>query len=370
MTEAQSTDITALPPADRALIVLNSTKTELDLRNLAQEAASVTEVKDSAGREQAHRLGMRLKTARTTIEKAAKAAREDAQAFSKAVITEEKRLIGITETEEKRVLGLRDSFDAKAAAEKAAKEAAERARVDEIKGKIQGIRDLPRALANDGSNSEAIELERLALIAFEPPPDVFGEFTDECKAAIAEAAAELETLFSRVKAQEIAAATLKAEQEKLAAERAAIEAERAALAAERAALAAAKAEVTAVAVEDTAIAEAPAADEPAQMTLADEYDTLAEELEDAPAASDWTVRQIALITADQFSAFAAKVEACGAAPFANELQAVAYGLREGDYDGRIAEADRGELLSADYALMNAASRGIDILRERTVEAAE
>lgn len=93
----EKTDITALPPADRALIVLNSTKTEEHLNALVVEAAPITEVNSPAGRDQAHALGMKMRKARTTIEKTGKTAREDAQAFSRAVIGEEKRLIGIIE---------------------------------------------------------------------------------------------------------------------------------------------------------------------------------------------------------------------------------------------------------------------------------
>ena len=117
------TEITTLAPADRAMIVLSSSTTEAQLRGMAQDAASITDVIDPDGREQAHRMGMRLRTARTTIEKAGKAARDDANAFAKAVIDEQKRLIGITEGEERRIIGLRvgcffgdvDTFRAKLA---------------------------------------------------------------------------------------------------------------------------------------------------------------------------------------------------------------------------------------------------------------
>lgn len=357
-----TTDITTLPPADRALIVLNSTKTEADLRELAQEAATVTEVKDSAGREQAHRLGMRLKTARTTIEKAGKAAREDAQAFSKAVIAEEKRLIGITEAEEKRVLGLRDGFDAQVAAEKAAKEAAERARMDEIRGKIDAIRRLPLELTHEGADAIRIELDALA--TFKPTPEVFGEFVAEAAEVTTATVEALATLLVQIRAREEATATLKAEQERLVAERAALEAERYALAQERAALAAAKGEVTAPAVEEAASA-AP------EFIAPEDLPDAGEPVEPEPvAASDWTVRRLALATAMQFAALSVKVEACGVPAFANELRAVAYGLREGDHDARIAAADWELLLAADRDLIDATVNGIEAMEDRIPIAAE
>lgn len=245
LTDNQTTDITALPPAERALIVLNSTKTEVVLRELVTEAANITAVVDAAGREQAHRLGMKLKNARTTIEKTGKAAREDATAFSKSVIDEEKRLKAITEAEEKRVLGLRDEYDAKIAAEKAAKEAAEKARKDEIMGKIEGIRRLSADLA--GESAKTIGEEYDALAAFKPESDVFQEFTEEAQKALDEALQAIGALHSRVLEKEQAEAAAeaerirleeatRAEREALARERAAVEAERAAIAKERAEL--------------------------------------------------------------------------------------------------------------------------------------
>ena len=124
------TEITTLAPADRAMIVLSSSTTEAQLRGMVQDAASITDVIDPDGREQAHRMGMKLRTARTTIEKAGKAARDDANAFAKAVIDEQRRLIGITEGEERRIMGLRDAYDAKIEAEKEATRKAEADRIE------------------------------------------------------------------------------------------------------------------------------------------------------------------------------------------------------------------------------------------------
>lgn len=274
MTNEKTTDIALLPPSERALIVLESTKTETHLRELVAETATITEVTDGPGREQAHRVGMRLKNARVTIEKTGKTAREDAQSFSKAVIDEEKRLKGIIAEEEKRVLGLRDAYDAKIEAEKEARRQAEERRIAEIKSKIEGIRALPLALAN--ASSSEIEAERQALADFTPSKDVFAEFTDECFAALNEAGHALNDLYDRIKAQEEAAAAVAAERErlalealklgaKLAAEREAFEAEKAAYEAEKRAFEAAKAAAaeeaakTALSLDDVLDAAAPAA---------------------------------------------------------------------------------------------------------------
>lgn len=354
MTE--TTDIATLPPADRALIALNSSKTEEHLRELANEAASVLAVIDPAGREQAHRLGMKLRTARTTIEKTGKAAREDAQAFSKAVVAEEKRLIAITEGEEKRVLGLRDEFDARLAAEKAAKEAAERARLDEIRTKIDAIRRLPLELANETADDIAVELD--AMTTFVPSEDDFAEFTDEAKAVRGQVIDELVQLLGKVRAREQAASELAAERAELERVKAELAAERAAIAAEREALAAAK-PATIVAPED--LPDAAEIDPPGPVMMVEEQNALVDELEDRQPASDWTVRQIALATSAQFAAMAAKVEACGVPSFAHDLLAIAYGLREGDHDARIAAGDWSLMLAADRDLIDATVNSIDAL---------
>lgn len=386
MTEVthETTDIAALPPADRALIVLNSTKTEADLNAMVEEAQAITEIKDKAGREQAHRLGMKLKTARTAVEKTGKAARDDANAFAKAVIDEQKRLIAITEAEEKRVLGLRDTYDEQVEAEKRAAEA----RRVEIKGKIDGIRALPRLLA--GAGSEEIMAEWGALEAFTPSEDVFGEQTADCSAALEEAITALAELHARVLAQETAAAELEAErqrvQEAIAAERAALEAERAALAAERAELEALRAAAKApTIVEDVQALDVEAQPGQAIVLLDDptganteptfedaptaEGIQVAELHEPEPVAADtapavsWHIRQAAIHTAAQFSALAGKVEQCGFTAFADNLRAVAISLREGSHDQALSSADREALVAADTLLLDATVACIEALSE-------
>lgn len=481
--EATNTDIATLPPAERAMIVLGSSKTEVQLREMVEETKAITEIKDATGRDQAHRAGMKLKTARTTIEKTGKTARDDANAFSKAIIGEEKRLIAIVEAEEKRVLALRDTYDAALAAEKAAQEAADQARKDEIRGKIDGIRRLPLDLA--GETAEGIAAELNALGAFEPAEEVFQEFTADCATARHEVMGALRELYDRVRAQEDAAALVQAEREHLAQVKreadAQLAAEREALAAERAALEAERrekserveAERLAIAQERAALAaewEAMKAQKPvfsAELIgteiapvgsvavhpngapmysatvfkdngepimlddqgkrsifcdIADDMDPPADRshgifshladddtapaaesgivmFDDAtptgevrnigvntgdfidengqefgvfvgrlPAITGSKVRNAALATAEQFDALADKVQACGVPDFAHQLRAVAYGLREGDHDAKIAAADVALLIEADNRLLDATVRAVDGLAEQEVAA--
>lgn len=390
-----TTDIATMPPADRAMIVLGSTKTEEHLRGLVEEATTVTAVIDPDGREQAHRLGMKLRTARTTIEKTGKAARDDANAFAKAVIDEQKRLISITEGEEKRVLALRDAYDAKIEAEKEAKRQAEAARVAAIREKIDGIRALPLALA--GATAEEIAAEQAALKDFEPTEEVFAEFIADCAQARHEALGALSDLHARVTAQEAAAALVQAERLKLEEARRQAEselaAERQALAEASAALEKERAEIEAMRAsliqqqmraldeaEDKAIVAAPAvAPAGAETEQADEEaEPVASLFEDEPAdtgipasgtpVADWTIRQAAIHTAAQFTALAGKVEQCGFIDFAVTLNIVAASLRDGTHDAALAQADRDALIAADTLLLDATAECIEVLSEQQVAA--
>lgn len=223
---APQRSLATLPPAQRAVIVLGSDVAEKQLRELMALSADIKEVKDMAGREQAHRMAMNLKNARVAIEKAGKLAREDATAFSKAVIAEEKRLAAITEAEEERVFKLRDEFDAEQARIKAEEERRERERVEGIKAKIAEFRtfaDEARGKSSDMARTLGIELAK------NPPTEAeFAEFLAEAQAAYNEAGQQLATLHREAKAREDEAARVAA-----AAEAQRIEAERLAAAQEK-----------------------------------------------------------------------------------------------------------------------------------------
>jgi hypothetical protein len=380
-------DITTLPPEDRAIIVLESTKTEAQLRALVSETASIKEVIDQAGRDQAHRIGMKLKNARVTIEKTGKAAREDAHTFSKAVIGEEKRLIGIIDGEEKRVLGLRDGFDAIIEAEKAAKAAAEAKRVSEIKEKIDGIRRLPLALHAEDSATIAAEIE--ALEAFTPIDEVFGEFTNECKLAITDCLDALRDMRRQKAAQEDAARIVAAERERVAeAERVAkeeLDAERAALKAEREELARQREEIAAFEAERKAKAEAtlapstlidsPEVSEAKNVQAAQMLEVVAAmppvdvstfdvsvAVPSAEQVTSYKTRAIAIATSKQFQALGNKVGLCGAHGFARELYAVADAIFAGQYDDAIAGANSDDMVGFDVAMLDATAACIDSIK--------
>jgi hypothetical protein len=374
MSEATNSDNAALQPAARAIIALNSTQTELDIAAFIEEAKSITEVTDKASRERAHKSAMRLQKARTTIEKTGKAAREDAQAFVREVLAEEKRLKGLMSSEEDRIFKLRDDFDTEQRRIEEERAAAEAARIAEIKGKIEGLRNLPLALA--GEPSAAVLAELQALEDFQPVEAAFAEFTEECARVRHEVMGSLRELAQRVRAQEdSAAAALEAKRvadEALAAERAAIEAERAALAREREELAAARAAIAAAQVveqkpepeqtsepapvEATPITEVVA--EP-EFTIHDKADELPVEMIAPATAPD--IRMYAIFTAGQLDCLAEKAQLCGATDFAAQLKEAANTLRDGTFDGALSGANIKHLVVLDNRLIDHTMNAIDAI---------
>lgn len=201
---------TELTLPQRAAVALGTAEHEKHLALLVAESKTITEIKNADARAQCHSALMTLKTARVTIEKTGKAAREDAQAFSKAVITEEKRLIGITQAEEDRLQVLRDKWDADREAERQAKIEAERKRIDELKRMVDDIR--MSVVEAAGKSAEYIqgELNDLKNLS---PGEIFKEFQQEAIRARDESIAKLTEMLADQAAKEAAAAQLKAEQE-------------------------------------------------------------------------------------------------------------------------------------------------------------
>ncbi|WP_244127746.1 hypothetical protein [Burkholderia gladioli] len=215
------TTTTELTVVERAAASLQSTERETALRELVAKSTDLVKIKNAAAREQVHGAAMALRTARTDIEKAGKAARDDANAFSKAVIAEEKRLVAITEPEEKRLLALRQAWDDEREAEKEAKRQAEALRVASIRERIDVIRALAARMVGRPSFAVAAEIEALEVLDISL--DRFQELTGEAEAARGATLDKLRELHAAAVAHE-------AEQTRLAAEREELERQRAELA--------------------------------------------------------------------------------------------------------------------------------------------
>lgn len=221
MTATTKSETTALTVVERAAVALGSSKLQTELVALAKKSADITEIKNAAAREQCHSAMMALATTRTSITKTGKAARDDANAFSKAVIAEEKRLIDLIEPEESRLRALRDEWDEAREAEKRAKAEAEAKRIALIREHIADILAIPGKVAGHTSAQLQIDIDDLAALSI--TLDRFEEFTGDATAARDTTLDKLREMQSAAAAREEEAARIKAEQEaeaaRLAAER-------------------------------------------------------------------------------------------------------------------------------------------------------
>ena len=218
---------TELTVQQRAAVALNAMQARIDLSAQVKKSENVKEIKNEAGRAEAHSYAMALVKSRTTLEKVAKAKREDATAFSKAVIALEKELLQITTPEETRLLALRDAWDQARAAEKAEAERIELERITRIHLRIADIREAGN-LALQCRTSAMVEslIEKMTGQQL----DGFDEFAEEAHNTRADTLARMSEISHIKFTEEQERARIKAEQEaeaaRLAAERADIERQR------------------------------------------------------------------------------------------------------------------------------------------------
>lgn len=208
---------TELTVVERAAIALGTSERETELRALVAKSTDIIEIKNAAGRDQCHGAAMLLRTARTSIRKVGKDARDDATKFSKAVIAEEDRLVALIEPEETRLLGMRDAWDEAREAEKRAKLEAEQRRVAAIREHIDDIRAI--AVRVVGMPAARIQGEIEDLEALGITLDRFAELTGEAEAVRGVTLDKLRELHAAAVAQEAEAARLAAEREALERER-------------------------------------------------------------------------------------------------------------------------------------------------------
>lgn len=210
-------ETTALTLPQRAAVALGTAEHEKKLLALSAKHAGLNVIKNQAGYQDCHSARMELKNERLRLEKLGKAARDDAQAFAKAVIGEQNRLIEIIEPEELRLLGLQEAWDAAEAAKKEALIRAEQERVAEIDRRIANIERLPTILVGVTLAELAAAIDT---IAAEKPEEWAQEHLPRAIAAVDTALAKL----GQMHAAAVAAA---AEAQRLAEDRAKIERERA-----------------------------------------------------------------------------------------------------------------------------------------------
>ncbi len=200
---------TQLSPIQRADQALGFVERKAELLTLVKQSERIADITNVPAYQECHAARMRLKNTRVEIEKAGKVAREDATAFSKAVIAKEKELVGVIEPEESRLQALQDAWDAARQAEKDAVAAKEKARLDAIKAGMDAIRNLPLLAVGKSveKTQELLDGLRALDLSFAQ------EQIDSAQALQAETLDKLQAIHSERVAAE-------AEAERLAAERA------------------------------------------------------------------------------------------------------------------------------------------------------
>ena len=187
------TDLTVIERAKKALTIQH---TEAELKKLAKQSSDLKEIKNTADYELVKSSRITLKGVRVSIQKAGKSARDDANKFSKAVIAEEKRLIGLISPEEDRLSSLQKEVDDRAAREAEEKRLAEEARIQTIIDSIEHL----RAAGMQGNGSAKEIKERLdTLIGLSITEDTYQEYIEQATAVHAQAVDSLTAMYEERK---------------------------------------------------------------------------------------------------------------------------------------------------------------------------
>jgi hypothetical protein len=213
---------TELTPIARAAVALGTAEREKSLIALAKESTELVKITNQAGRDQIHTARMKLKTTRVDLEKSGKAARDDAQAYSKAVIAEEKRLIGIIAPEEERLQVIQSEYDDRQERERQAKAEELRKKLEALQAGIAAMRAIPQAMVGKPSADIEAVITNLQKRVIE-----FGDLQGDAVAARDEALKTLSGMFLDAKAREDEAARQVAEAARLKADREKFEREQA-----------------------------------------------------------------------------------------------------------------------------------------------
>lgn len=201
-----STELTVI---EEAVVALGMREREQELVALAESSKTITTITNPAGYQQAHAARMVLKNERVQITKLAKEARDRANSFCKACISEERRIIGLIEPEEKRLEALQKAWDDAREAERREKAEAEARRVATIQARIENISS--SVLRAAGKSSAEIwvisaEIESLEI------DESFAEFRAQAETARA-------TVIERLREMSAAAEAHEAEQDRIRQER-------------------------------------------------------------------------------------------------------------------------------------------------------
>lgn len=198
-----------VPVSIRAVTALGMQERDTELTTLAHSTANITAITNADGYNQVRSARLVLKNLRVEIQNAGKGAREDATAFSKAVIAEEKRLVGLIHPEEVRLEAMETAEDARVEAERQAEIDREIARQAALQERIAELNGNRMLTPTSGASLLADHISDLESIAVD---ESFEELKQEAETVKAAGLAWLREIHAAAVAHE-------AEQKRLADER-------------------------------------------------------------------------------------------------------------------------------------------------------
>ena len=209
---------------ERAKKALSIDHTEKELTSLAAKFSDVAEISNDDDYSLVKGACREFQKVRVSIEKAGKAARDDANKFSKAVLAEQKRLLNIIVPEEDRLKALRKEVDERAVREAAEKLKKEEERVDNIKHKIEF--DIRGPVNNMfGKSSAELETYLADVTAIPITKEEYQEFFDNAVIAKNASIAKLSAAIAEKKELEELRAAQEEQEKRQAEEQARIDAE-------------------------------------------------------------------------------------------------------------------------------------------------
>lgn len=222
--EARGRRLTA-PESGSSVIVPFVSATERAIAEARERFARYTLGDDDAGYDAIKEACRELTTMRTTLEARRKDAKADALAWGRKVDSEAKRLEAQIREIEGPLVDMREQVDAKRRAEKEAREAAERVRLDRLNGMVEDIRSA--GLETDGrpaADLRDVVMNLETLVCDEATFEEFAAVAEEARmAAIARLKAAIDKAVAREAHERALAeqeAKLRAEQEEIARQKA------------------------------------------------------------------------------------------------------------------------------------------------------
>jgi len=207
----------SLAVKERAALALGLLDIERTLTDLSSRSTSILVITNPDGYKQVNAARLTLKNQRVDIEKKAKAARDSANAFARAVSSEEKRLVGIIAPEEERLHKLQKAYDDVIEEQRQAKIRAETQRVADIQTHIEAIKSWPQLAI--GKPVLLVQQILQSADDYVVTEDAFQEFTELATATLQASRESLRAILDERRTIEADQERIRLEREELAKQR-------------------------------------------------------------------------------------------------------------------------------------------------------